>query len=302
MMTARDPWVNMLRTTLACFAAGVGGADAVTVQPFDAALGLPDAFARRIARNTQSLLLEEANVARVIDPAGGSWYVERLTEDLAQTAWDWFTEIERAGGLAAALRLRTGRRPARRDLGPARGRTSPTAATRSPASASSRTSTSAGRAVPRHRPRPGGGLPRHRYAEEFEALRDRADAHAAATGAAPTVFLATLGPVAAHTARASFAANLFEAGGIATVPGADAGTDPAEIAGRVRRQRRDGGLPVLAPTRLYAERRRAGRGGAGGAPGRSRVWLAGPPGEYDGVDGYLYAGCDAVEVLEHDAA
>ncbi len=78
MMTRRDPWVNMLRTTVACFAAGVGGADAVTVQPFDSAIGLPDAFARRIARNTQSILLEESTVAGVIDPAGGSWYVERL--------------------------------------------------------------------------------------------------------------------------------------------------------------------------------------------------------------------------------
>src|SRR3569833_308777 len=93
----------MLRTTVACCAAGVGGADVVTLQPFDAALGLPDAFDRRIARNTQILLVEEGHLARVLDPAGGSWYVESLTEDLAQAAWDWFTEIERAGGLAAAL-------------------------------------------------------------------------------------------------------------------------------------------------------------------------------------------------------
>src|SRR3569833_3613456 len=93
----------MLRTTVACCAAGVGGADVVTVQPFDAALGLPDAFARRIARNTQILLVEEGHLARVLDPAGGSWYVESLTEDIAQAAWDWFTEIARAGGLARAL-------------------------------------------------------------------------------------------------------------------------------------------------------------------------------------------------------
>jgi methylmalonyl-CoA mutase len=103
MTTRRDPWANMLRTTLACFAAGVGGADAVTVLPFDAALGLPDAFARRIARNTQSILLEESKVAGVIDPAGGSWYVERHTDELARAAWAVFTEIERAGGLVAAL-------------------------------------------------------------------------------------------------------------------------------------------------------------------------------------------------------
>src|SRR3954452_11686403 len=103
MTTRHDPWVNMLRTTVACFAAGVGGADVVTVQPFDAALGLPDAFSRRIARNTQSLLVEEGSLARVFDPGGGSWYVESLTDELARAAWDWFTEIERAGGLAAAL-------------------------------------------------------------------------------------------------------------------------------------------------------------------------------------------------------
>src|SRR3954470_7581978 len=103
MTTRRDPWVNLLRTTVACFAAGVGGSDVVTVQPFDAALGLPDRFSRRIARNTQNLLVEEGSLARVLDPAGGSWYVESLTEDLAQAAWAWFTEIERAGGLVAAL-------------------------------------------------------------------------------------------------------------------------------------------------------------------------------------------------------
>ncbi|TDV41473.1 methylmalonyl-CoA mutase subunit beta [Actinophytocola oryzae] len=103
MMTRRDPWVNMLRTTLACFAAGVGGADAVTVQPFDTAIGLPDAFARRIARNTQSILMEESRVAGVIDPAGGSWYVERHTDELAHAGWAVFQEVERAGGIVAAL-------------------------------------------------------------------------------------------------------------------------------------------------------------------------------------------------------
>src|SRR5690606_7281890 len=103
MLTRRDPWGNILRGTIACFGAGVGGADAITVLPFDAALGLPDAFSRRIARNTQSILLDESSVAAVIDPAGGSWYVERRTDELAHAAWAVFTEIERAGGMAAAL-------------------------------------------------------------------------------------------------------------------------------------------------------------------------------------------------------
>ena len=138
MTTQRDPWVNLLRTTVACFAAGVGGAHVVTVQPFDAALGQPDAFSRRIARNTQSLLVEEGSLARVLDPAGGSWYVESLTDSLATAAWDWFTEIERAGGWPLPWTpgwCGTGSPPPGT---PARSGW-PRAPTRSPASASSRT-------------------------------------------------------------------------------------------------------------------------------------------------------------------
>ncbi|HST63898.1 MAG TPA: methylmalonyl-CoA mutase subunit beta, partial [Mycobacteriales bacterium] len=103
MLTRRDPWVNMLRTTIACFAAAVGGADAITVLPFDTALGLPDDLARRVARNTQSILHDESSVGRVLDAAGGSWYVEALTAALAEKAWDGFTALERAGGALRAL-------------------------------------------------------------------------------------------------------------------------------------------------------------------------------------------------------
>ena len=80
-----------------------GGADAVTVLPFDTALGLPDAFGRRIARNTSSLLISESHVAQVADPAGGSYAVEKLTDDLAAAGWDEFGRIEEAGGIEAAL-------------------------------------------------------------------------------------------------------------------------------------------------------------------------------------------------------
>jgi len=103
MMSQRDPWVNMLRTTVAGFAAGLGGADSVAVLPFDHVLGPSDDFARRIARNTQILLLEESSLSKVIDPAGGSWYVEHLTTELAEVAWAAFQEIERRGGMAAVL-------------------------------------------------------------------------------------------------------------------------------------------------------------------------------------------------------
>jgi methylmalonyl-CoA mutase len=168
MMTRRDPWNNMLRTTLACFAAGVGGADAVTVQPFDAAIGLPDAFARRIARNTQTILVEESHVAGVIDPAGGSWYVERHTDELAKAGWAVFQEVERAGGLAAALDagLVAERVTAVRDARTARldaGDEAITGVTVFP-DKDEKPLTRAPEPA-----QPSGGLPRVRYAEPFEA-------------------------------------------------------------------------------------------------------------------------------------
>ncbi|MET8155712.1 methylmalonyl-CoA mutase family protein [Sphaerisporangium sp. NPDC005289] len=287
MMTARDPWVNMLRTTLACFAAGVGGADAVTVQPFDARLGLPDAFARRIARNTQSLLVEEAGVARVADPAGGSWYAERLTADLAGKAWEWFQEIERAGGAEAALgRLipeHLAATWARRSRDVAR-RVRPITGVSEFPHLDER------RPVREPAPEPaGGGLPRVHYAQEFEALRDRADR----AGERPLVFLATIGPVAAHTARASFAANLFRSGGIATLTGG-ASTDPAAIAGEFARS--GSAVACLCSSdRLYAEHAEAVAAALAGA-GARKVWLAGR-GHYEGVDAVLHAGCDVLDVL-----
>ncbi|GAA2718234.1 methylmalonyl-CoA mutase family protein [Actinocorallia aurantiaca] len=278
MMTRRDPWVNMLRTTVACFAAGVGGADAVTVQPFDARIGLPDAFSRRIARNTQTLLLEESSLARVVDPAGGSWYVEQLTEQLAQAAWTWFTDLEKAGGLAAALESGLVERELaatwerrRKDL--ARRKAPLTGVSEFPNLAEK---------LPEREEAPAplsGGLPQRTYAQDYEALRDLADAQPVR----PKVFLATLGPVAVHTARASFAANLFQAGGIETVTGA-----PEEF---------DGGVAVVCSSdKLYAEQAETAAKTLK-ERGAVRVWLAGK-GEYAGVDGNVFAGCNAIEVLE----
>ena len=106
MMTRRDPYVNMLRTTIAITAAGVGSADSIVALPHTAALGLPDAFARRIVRNTQLILLEESNLARVADPAAGSGAIEDLTQKLCSAAWTMFQEIENAGGAWAALEAR----------------------------------------------------------------------------------------------------------------------------------------------------------------------------------------------------
>ena len=103
MVTNLDPHINILRATMATFAAGLGGADAITALPFTIGLGLPDAFARRIARNTQAILQEEAYLSRVIDPAEGSGAFESLTHSLCEKAWQELQEIERAGGMTDAL-------------------------------------------------------------------------------------------------------------------------------------------------------------------------------------------------------
>ncbi|MEU1888558.1 methylmalonyl-CoA mutase subunit beta [Micromonospora rifamycinica] len=295
MMTIRDPWVNMLRTTLACFAAGVGGAEAVTVQPFDLHLGLPDGFARRIARNTQSLLLDEANVGRVVDPAGGSWYVERQTEEVARAAWAWFTDIERAGGMDAAL-----------DSGLVADRLAATWQRRADALAHRREPLTGVSEFPHldeqlptrpaAPPAPDGGLPRHRYAEAYEKVRDRVDAHTATTGVRPAVFLATLGRPAVHSARAAFAANLFAAGGVASVHPPAGDDDPARLAAAFTAS----GARVAclcSSDRVYAESAQPVAQALAEA-GATRVWLAGAPADHPAVDDYLFAGCDAVRVLE----
>ena len=274
MMTARDPWVNMLRTTIAAFAAGVGGADAVTVQPFDAVLGLPDDFARRIARNTHALLLEESSLSRVADPAGGSWYVERLTADMAERAWAWFQEIEKAGGLPAAghvVRERLAATWAKRRDNLAHRRDPITGVSEYPNLAE-------------HLPvrtRAAGAARGVRYAADFEALRDASDAAAQR----PRVFLATLGSAAQHSGRAGFAANLFQAGGIETVQGRpeDFAASGATVA------------CLCSGDKVYAEQA-AGAAKVLKATGAKRIWLAGK-GDYEGVDSYLYAGCDALNVL-----
>src|ERR1700676_4157956 len=103
MLTQRDPYVNMLRATVATFSAGLAGATVVTVLPHTLAIGLPDAFARRVARNTQLILLEESNLAKVSDPAAGSGGIEALTHQLCEAAWSLFQEMEKAGGVFAAL-------------------------------------------------------------------------------------------------------------------------------------------------------------------------------------------------------
>lgn len=205
MMTRYDPWVNMLRGTVAAFAAGVGGATSVTVLPFDHAIGGASAFSRRIARNTSSLLTAEAHLSKVVDPAGGSYVVEELTEQLADAAWREFQRIDAAGGPSAELQDGTTRArltavAGRRDLDIARRRRAITGVSEFP---------NLHERLPDAPPRPRNDMPVHGYATPFEQMRDHPVER--------TVFLATMGSVAQHTARASFAANLLASGGIDTV-------------------------------------------------------------------------------------
>ncbi|GAA2877442.1 methylmalonyl-CoA mutase family protein [Pseudonocardia halophobica] len=294
LFSKRDPWVNMLRGTVAGFAAGVGGADAVTVPPFDIAIGEAEPFSRRVARNTQALLIEESHLSRVIDPGGGSWYVEHLTDDLARAGWAFFQELEAAGGAVAALDSglvaeKVGEVRAKREKGVATRRTPLTGVSEFPDLDEKPVER-----TPLPEPVARGGLPLYRPAEAYEAYRDRSDAILAETGARPAAFLATLGPLAAYTARAGFARNLLQAGGVA---GPEAG--PTETPEEVAEAFRKSGSPVAvlcSTDALYGERAEATAAALREA-GAARILLAGK-GSYDGVDGYLFAGCDALAVID----
>ena len=223
MMTKRDPHGNIVRGTIAAFAAAVGGADAVTVLPFSAALGVPDAFARRIARNTQTILIEEANIHRVADPAAGSGAIEALTDALCETAWWFLQRIETAGGVAEALQAGliqrvVARVRAEREANVARRKDTLVGSSDFPDLGEDKVAVLA-------QPRLAAlstneaALGPIRLAEPFERLRDRSDSYLAQHGARPKVFLACLGRAADFNARASFAKSLFESGGIEAVEG-----------------------------------------------------------------------------------
>ena len=300
MMTQRDPWVNMLRTTLAAFAAGVGGADTVQVHPFDAAIpdgveGASATFSRRIARNTQLLLLEESHLGQVLDPAGGSWFVEDLTAQLAEQAWSHFQEIEARGGFVAAADHLTAH-------------IAEVAAQRRADIAHRRTAITGVNEFPNldEAPLPQGGpvSPVARYAAGFEALRDRSDAFLASTGSRPKVLLLPLGPLAEHNVRTTFASNLLASGGIEAVnPGPLDGVAPAAgIASTVA----DSGVSavaVLCGTDARYREEASDVVAAARAAGIGQILLAGPEkavAEADSKpDGYLTATIDAVEVLSN---
>jgi methylmalonyl-CoA mutase len=306
MMMRRDPYVNILRTTVAVFAAGVGGADAITVLPFTSAFGLPDGFARRIARNTQLVLLEESNLAKVSDPTAGSGAIEDLTLKLCAAAWTRFQEIEKAGGAAAALeqgliQTKVAATRVEREKNVAQRRDALTGTSEFP------DIHEAGVHVLDVAPHSASGtiaqfaaLPRIRLAAPFEALRDASDAILAKTGARPKVFLANLGKLSDFTARTLFAKNFFEAGGIETVSNDGFPSRDAMIAAYKTSGAR---LACLCSSdRVYAtEAADAAR--TLKAAGAESLYLAGRPGELEtalkdaGVQEFIYVGCDVVAAL-----
>ncbi len=295
MITRDDPWVNLLRSTVATFAASVGGAEIVTTLPFDTALGLPDDFSRRMARNIQLVAGQEANIGRVNDPAGGSWYVENLTEQLAQKAWAAFTEIEASGGMVAAL---TSGRIAERIATTNQARAKLLATRRQPVTGVSMFPKPD--EEPREvRPRPvapvHGGLVPARDSAVFEALRDRSSA----AGSAPQVFLACLGTRRDFGARETFTTALLGVAGIVT-PMVEGGTVDDVVAAAVQAQ---AAVVVLCSSaKVYAEQAVA-VATALKAAGVEAVFMAGrltETGSADAaavIDGEIFDGMDVVAFL-----
>ncbi|MBB36738.1 MAG: methylmalonyl-CoA mutase [Hirschia sp.] len=340
MLTARDPWTNMLRNSAACFGAGVGGADIVTIRPFTDALGLPASLGRRIARNTQIMAQEESFLGRVMDPTGGAWSVTRLSEDMAQQAWAEFQKIEAEGGIAKSFEI--GRFQA--DVSTVRAKRQKDVATRRelvtgvsdfpnldeiPAPVTevdldgilAKAAKSTGKS-------PDGkswsallsaakngaciedlksdehsvevdSLWPMRLSSPFERLRDHAEAFETKTGKKAKVLLATLGPQSEHTARLTFAQNLFAAGGIhAEVLN---GT-PAELGKGLATTGCILACLCGSDDRYAAEAADAAR--ALGAAGVSRLYLAGKPGDKEatlreaGIDEFIHVGVDVVACLE----
>ncbi len=309
MLTRRDSDVNMLRATIATFAAGLGGANAVSVLPHSLAVGLPDAFARRIARNTQLILLEESNLAKVADPAAGTGGIETLTRQLCDTAWALFQEIEKAGGAFAALQAGliqsriAGVRTAR-DGDIARRKMVVTGVSEFPNLREAMPDVLAPTPAPIQHAKEAiafEALQPVRLAAAFEALRDRSDAILKQSGTRPQVFLANLGKPSDFTARATFARSLFEAGGIEAIDG-DGTTDPAALAAAFKASGARLAC-ICSSDAVYADHAAAAAKALHDA-GSAHIYLAGRPGDKEaefraaGIGEFAFAGGNALAMLE----
>lgn len=310
MLTQRDPSVNMLRATIATFSAGLGGANSITVLPHTLALGLPDALARRTARNTQLVLLEESNLEKVSDPAAGAGGIETLTMQLCEAAWAQFQEIEKAGGAFAALgnnviQPKVAATRAARRTSIAKRREVLTGASQFPNLHEPRApvlkvkpvpTTPYGKAKIKFNP-----LEPIRLATPFEALRDMSDHLLARKGTRPKVFLANLGTPADFTARATFAKSFFETGGIEALD-TDGFSDPAALAAAFKNS--SAALACLCSSdNIYAANAVAAAQALQAAGGK-HIYLAGRADELEaelraaGVGEFIFAGGDALATLK----
>lgn len=235
--TRHDPYVNMLRTTTEALSAVIGGVESLTVGGFDECIRVPEEFSRRIARNTQIILQEECELTAVIDPAGGSWYIEKLTDDVARGAWKFFTEIEAKGGASAALKAGfiqekiAATRKGREKLLNQR-RVSLVGTNQYPNIIEKSLEPSH---IQNPAPQPKAAaaetippLPLARLAVNYEQLRAASAAYKAQHGHGPKIHLANVNALRRHKARADFTRAFFETGGF-EVTGAEGSTDVAKI-------------------------------------------------------------------------
>jgi methylmalonyl-CoA mutase len=309
MLTLRDPYVNLLRATMATFSAGLAGADSICVLPHTLALGLPDALARRAARNTQLVLLEESNLAKVADPAAGSGGIEALTQQLCEAAWVLFQEIEKAGGVFAALQQNLIQRKVAatrtvREANIAKRKEVLTGASEFPNLHEAHVAVLDAKPVELA---PYGetkitfdALAPMRLAAPFERLRDKSDDILKQTGVRPKVFLANLGTPADFTARATFAKSFFETGGIEAID-TEGFSDPTALGAAFKAS--GAALVCLCSSdKTYAEHA-ANAAKTLQAAGARHIYLAGRPGEQEaslraaGVSDFVFAGGDALAAL-----
>lgn len=305
--TMYDPWVNILRGTAECFAAAIGGADIITTLPHDLMLGTTSSFSRRIARNIQIVLMEESNLGRVADPAAGSFALETLTAKMTEKIAEQFKSIEAQGGILSSLRRGSLAKEIEAIAGEqanlVRTRKHPiTGVSEFPDITEGGPSFSPGPmpedaelppAVDTAKP-----LLMRRAAVPFETLRMRSDAIKAATGSRPRVALINIGAPVDFTARATFAKNFFEAGGIEAVPGS--GIDGATAAANQFADS-DAELAIICGRdEQYADVADA-IANALKEKGCWQVFLAGSAKIVSGlthIDDYVSLGCDAVTILE----
>ena len=311
MMSRIDPWVNMLRTTIASFSAAIGGADSVTVLPFTNALGLPDAFARRVARNTQIVLAEESNLWRVSDPAAGAGSYEDLTDALAQKAWQLFQNIEKEGGIVASFQAGTQQKlisdvkaarekaiNSRKD--PLLGASEFPNLFEAPVSVLQTFPDKAEACKAESPALTVSSLPCLRAAEAFEKMRDISDNFQAKNKKRPAIFLANLGSIATFTARATFAKNFFEAGGVEALmnDGFKSGTEAANAFSKSNAK-----IACICSSDDYYAEEAVNAAEALKAAGCKHIFLAGKGGDLAqalqtaGVSSFIYIGCDALTIM-----